>query len=183
MKNSHTLSLIEETFEKIQEFNYKRYIKELENISQEIHLRGLKAMVNQILGKFGLHLTYKSKIEELDCSRMGKWSSVGTFQLAFKNPEKFDEIYNKLPDEDSKSTFDWFIKCRVAYAFLGELAGEVFPPKITKDEFFRGMNDLKFDRHNGVINAQNYCFSSEALAVLWKHIHWSNNKWKAKSRI
>ncbi|MGC9000726.1 hypothetical protein [Caldisericum sp.] len=35
MRCSHTLSLINEAFEKIQEFNYKKYISELENISQK----------------------------------------------------------------------------------------------------------------------------------------------------
>ncbi len=168
MKNSHTLSLINEALEKIQEFNYKRYINEFGNISQnnsKTNSSGQRYIVNRILENFGFHLTYKSKFQELAYSKMGKWSSVGTVQLALKDPKKFDEVYDALADGDSKSTFDWFIKYRVAYAFLGELAEDVFPPKITRAEFFKVMNNLKFDRHNRLINIQNLCFSSEAIAT------------------
>jgi FkbM family methyltransferase len=163
--------LINDAFEKVQGFNYKRYINELVNISQntqKISSSGQKHKVNQILEKLNLHLMYKSVFEELvnsTYSKMGKWSSVGSLQLALKNPEKFDEVYNILSDEDSKSTFDWFIKYRVAYAFLGMLAGEIFPPNVTKAEFLKGMNDLKFDSRGGSINIGNFSFDSETLAI------------------
>jgi FkbM family methyltransferase len=168
MKNSHTLSLISEAFEKAQKFNYERYTSEIENISQNIpNVRSSrqKHKVNQILERIGLHLMYKSVFEELEnnsYSKMGKWSSVGTFQLALKNPEKFDEVYNLFTDADSKSTFDWFIKYRLEYAFLGELAGEVFPPKITKAKFLKGMNSLKIDSHR-LMGIQNLRFKSSVL--------------------
>ena len=149
MKNVHTALLIDEAFEKVQEFNYKRYISELENIFQNIpktSSSGQKRKVNQILEKFGFHLMYENKLQELinlDHSKMGKWNFVGTLQLVLKNPDKFDKVYNILSDEDSKSTFDWFIKYRVAYAFLGELVGEISSSEITKVEFFKGINNLK----------------------------------------
>jgi FkbM family methyltransferase len=169
MKYSHTALLVEEAFEKVQEFNYKRDLNELEDVSQNpsrISPSGGKHVINRILEKLGLHLMYKSVLEELQnyfYSKMGKWSSVGTLQLVLKNPEKFDEVYNMLADEDSRVTFDWFIKYRVAYAFLGELAGAIYPPKITKTYFFKGMNNLKFNRHNLLISTQNFGFKSEAL--------------------
>jgi hypothetical protein len=163
MRNSHVFSLIEEAFEKVQEFNYKRYINELNRVPQEIYLRGLKVIVNKILGKFGFHLMYKNKLEELialNYWKMGKWGSIGILQLALENPEKFDEVYNLLFDEDSKNTFDWFIRYRVAYSFLGELAGEVFPPKITKAEFLKGINALKSNNLKGLISIRNFSFKS-----------------------
>jgi FkbM family methyltransferase len=157
MKNLHALSLIEEAFEKIQEFNYKRYISELGIKSQNISNKSSskqKHKVNQILEKFGLHLMHKSAVDELEgnsYSKMGKWSSVGKLLLALENPEKFDEVYNMLSDEESKSTFDWFIKYRVGYAFLGEFAGEIYPSKISKKEYLRKMNQLKLDRYRSLI--------------------------------
>ena len=168
MRNSHTLSLIEEAFEKIQEFNYKGRMNEYDRASQEIHLRGLKRglkiLINdRLLGKFGLHLIHKG--EEQNYSKSNKWSSVGTIQLALKNAEKFDEVYNILSDEDSKYTFDWFIKYRLAYAFLGMLAGEIFPPKVTKAEFLKGMNDLKINSRSGSVNIGNFSFDSEAFII------------------
>lgn len=54
MKGSHTLSLINEAFEKVQEFNYKRYINEIENISQNTprtSSSGQKHKVNRIFEK------------------------------------------------------------------------------------------------------------------------------------
>lgn len=158
MKSSHTFSLIEEAFAKIQEFNYKRYIDELENTCQNtpnVRSSGRKYKVNQILEKFGFHLMHENKLKELInqvYSKMGKWSSVGTIQLALKNPEKFDEVYNMLADEDSRVTFGWFIKYRVTYAFLGDFVEEIFPPKITETEFLKGMNSIKIDSRNGLIS-------------------------------
>ena len=171
MKNSHTLSLINEAFEKVQEFNYKVFINELDKLSQNISNKravGEKHVINRILEKLGLHLTYKSffdKLADSSYSGGGKWNSVGTLQFALKNPEKFDEVYNILADEESKPIFDWFIKYRVAYAFLGELAGEIFPPKVTKAEFLKGMNDLKINSRSGSINIGNFNFDLEALAI------------------
>jgi hypothetical protein len=55
MKYSHTALLVEEVFEKIQEFNYKRYTKEFDNKSLNalnVHSRWQKHKVNQILEKF-----------------------------------------------------------------------------------------------------------------------------------
>jgi FkbM family methyltransferase len=175
MKNSHTLLIIEEAFQKTQEFNYKRYISELgikyQNISNKSS-SGQKHKVNQILEKIGLHLMYKSVVDELEnnlYNKMGKWSSVGTILLALKNPEKFDEAYNILSDEESKSTFDWFIKYRVAYAFLGEIAGEIYPSQISKEEYLRKMNQLKFDRYRSLIMIGGYYLNSgiEETADSW----------------
>ena len=171
MKNSHTLSLINEAFEKVQEFNYKVYINELDKLSQNISNKravGEKHVINRILEKLGLHLTYKSffdKLADSSYSGWGKWNSVGTLQFALKNPEKFGEVYNILADEDSRVTFNWFIKYQVAYAFLGELAGVIYPLKITKSEFFKGMNDLKTNSRSGSINIGDFSFASEALAI------------------
>lgn len=170
MNNSHTLSLIKETFQKIQEFNYSAYENRLKTLSKNPKpIETRLNLVNKILEKFGLHLTYKSIFDELTdkfYSKQGKWSSVGTLQLALKNPEKFDEVYNLFTDEDSKSTFDLLIKYRVAYAFLGELAGKIFPPKISKEVFMQGMNRLKFCKWNNIVSIGNFVFKSDITEVV-----------------
>ena len=167
MKNSHTFLLIEKAFEKIQKFNYERYIRELENISySKKKPTGRKHIVNRILEKFGFHLMRKSTFEKFGMyNEMGKWSSVGTFQLALKTPEKFDEVYNLFTDEESKSVFDWFIQFRIAYAFLGEIAKFIFPPKISSDEFTNKISNIKLNR-NGFINLGGYKFLSNPLEVV-----------------
>jgi len=172
-EKSHILSLIDDAFKKVQEFSYERYLKSLKDTSRRISLQKLLRyghLVNLVLEKFGLHLMYKSKLEELfnlDSAKMGKWSSVGTLQLALKSPEKFDGVYEMFSNKDSKETFDWFIKYRVAYAFLGELAGKIFPPKTSKEVFMQGMNSLKFDKWSGTVSIENFVFKSEAVAQVW----------------
>jgi len=169
MERSHTSKLIEEAFEEIQKFNYRRFIDEIQNMSKDLSQRNFKRrkyIINDFLVKVGLHLTYKSTFEELQYSKRGKWISVGTLQLALKSPEKFDEIYNILSDEESKSIFDWFIKYRIAYAFLGELAGEIYPAKITKAEFLKEISALKRNTRNGLITLQNFSFKSEILETV-----------------
>ena len=126
--NSHTVELIEEAFNKVQEFNYKRY---LENLNTPVlqNIRPKKHPVNRILEKFGFHIIRKPLLDNLErnsSSSMHKWSAVGTLHFALENPQKFDEVYNLLSDNDSKSTFDWFMQFRVAYAFVDEEARFVF---------------------------------------------------------
>ena len=166
-EKSHILSLIDDAFKKVQEFSYERYLKSLKDTSRRISLQKLLRyghLVNLVLEKFGLHLMYKSVFKELESnsySKMGKWSSVGTLQLALKNPEEFDKVYNLLLDEDSKNTFDWFIQYRLAYAFLGELGGEVVPTKISKKDFSGKMGQLKLVKHSSLINVGGYYLDSE----------------------
>jgi len=170
-EESHTLSLIEEAFEKVQEFNYKAYTSELYQLSQSMsnkRIREYKYVINRILENFGLHLMHRSLFEELvsnSSNKFGKWSSVGTLQLALKSPEKFDEIYNILSDEESKSIFDWFIKYRVAYGFLGEFAREIFPSPISKEEFLEKMNQLEPVKHSSLINVGGYYLDSEESTI------------------
>jgi FkbM family methyltransferase len=168
--NSHTVELIEEAFNKVQEFNYKRYLEDLNTpVLQNIRVK--KHPVNQILEKFGFHIIRKpllDKLERNSFSSMGKWSAVGTLQFALENPQKFDEVYNLLSDDDSKSTFDWFIQFRVASAFVGEEARFVFPPKISWEDFKEKVSKIKLDRE-GYINFGKYNFLSlkEASVNSW----------------
>lgn len=168
MKNSHTLLLIEEAFERIQRFNYERYIKELENISYSKKKPSRKKhIVNRILEKFGFHLMRETTFEEFEkYNKMGKWSSVGTFQLALKIPEKFDEVYNLFTDKESRLTFDWFIQFRIAYAFLGEIAKFIFPPNISSEEFKNKKRNIKKLYPNGFIKMGGYKFLSNPLQVI-----------------
>jgi len=64
-------------------------------------------------------------------NHFSKLSTVQFLKAATCNPETFDEIYNLLADEASKTTFDWYVQYRTAYAFIGEAAYELFTPEIT----------------------------------------------------
>ena len=165
MNESHTKNLLEEAFSKVQEYNYLSYINLVKTYKRSFRDDYYqKHIANRVLEKFGLHLMYKSTLDDLESqsyARMGKWSSVGMLLLALKNPDEFDEVYNLFLDEDSRVTFDWFIKYRVAYAFLGELASEIFPPKISRAEYLSKISDIKVN--NGLIDVHGYQIRTGAL--------------------
>lgn len=160
MENLHTLSLIKDAYEKVQELNFERYINELDKVSLYVKNRAF----NQVLEKLGLHLMRKSSYEALKYSPMGKWSSVGTMKLVIEEPEKFDKIYNFFEDGNSKSTFDWFIKYRVAYALIGSLANKIFPSCISEEEFKNSLRSLRIDKQ-GFINIDKFSFRGDLTAV------------------
>jgi len=169
-RNSHTVELIEEAFEKVQEFNYKRYLEDL-NTPVLQNIRTKKHPINQILEKFRFHIIRKPLLDNLErnsFSSMGKRSAGGTLQFALDNPRKFDEVYNLFSDDDSKSTFDWFVRFRVAYAFVGEEARFVFPPKISWEDFKEKESKIKLDRE-GYMKFVKYNFLSlkEASVDSW----------------
>ncbi|MGC8691084.1 MAG: FkbM family methyltransferase [Caldisericum sp.] len=160
VNDSHTVLLIEDAFEKVQEFNFRRYLDELPHAS----LYARSRVVNQTLERFGLHLMHKSSYETFRYSVMGKWSSVGTSKLAIEEPEEFDKIYSLLEDDDSKSTFDWFIKYRFAYALIGNLANKIFPPKLSEDEFIRSLKSLRINKQ-GLVRIGSFSFKADPIGI------------------
>jgi predicted RNA methylase len=69
-------------------------------------------------------------------------------------------------------TFDWFIQFRIAYAFLGEIAKFIFPPRISSDEFKKYKHkkrNIKKLYRNGFIKLESYRFLSDPskVAGLW----------------
>ena len=155
-QGSHTAQLVEDALDKVYEYSHRFYIEELEKNSRRLRKTSLRTqhkghMVNRILKRFGLYLTYAS-VKRYHYDSMSKWGGVGTFLLALKNPQEFDGVYELLADSESRSIFDWFVKYRVAYAFLGRFADEVFPPPVTEEEFRRGMDSLSYRGDNFHIN-------------------------------
>ncbi|MCL4498465.1 MAG: FkbM family methyltransferase [Deltaproteobacteria bacterium] len=86
----------------------------------------------------------------------GKLSSVELVNQIFRNYSQFDYIYNILENEESKKEFDWFIKFRVAYAFLSEnIALDFFPPRITED-YYRNIQKNAEDIGNSIYEVENF---------------------------
>lgn len=168
---SYTLELIEEAFEKVQEYYHYRYIDDLKNLNMKFKKKNLpfnlQYRINNILNKIELHLTYKSKFERLQSfygESMGKWSAIGTLFLALNNPRLFDKVRDILSDKESKEVFDWVLKFRIAYSFLGEVAEEIYPPKVTKEEFVNKKNSLK--NIKGYFKLDNFIIDSDPTEIL-----------------
>lgn len=86
----------------------------------------------------------------------GKLSSIELVNQIFRNYSQFDYIYNILENEESKKEFDWFIKFRVAYAFLSEnIALDIFPPRITED-YYRNIQKNAEDIGNSIYKVENF---------------------------
>ena len=132
---SHTKELIEEALEKLEKYlDAKHLTEDLEvaNYSASVKRTG----INRYFNKMGIQVVrlreWKS-VQKFSTNYFGKLSSVQFLKSASRNPESFDEIYNLLADEASKATFDWYVKYRTAYAFIGEEAYELFTPEITRE--------------------------------------------------
>ncbi|MDA8052957.1 MAG: FkbM family methyltransferase [Deltaproteobacteria bacterium] len=86
----------------------------------------------------------------------GKLSSVELVNQIFRKYSQFDYIYNILGNEESKKEFDWFIKFRVAYAFLSEnIALDLFPPRITED-YYRNIQKNAKNIGNSIYEVENF---------------------------
>lgn len=167
---SYTLKLIEETFKKVQEYYYLKYIDDLKSIPVKLNKKysfELRSKINSIFNKTGLHLTYKSTFEKMQSlfgENMGKWTSIGTLFLALNKPELFDEVREILSDKESKEIFNWILKFRIAYAFLGQIAEEIFPPKIKKEEFLNKRKLLNYKK--GIVKFKDFSFKSDFTEII-----------------
>lgn len=179
----HTIDLIEEAIEETRKVALKKHLTELEELSlNNYDYKNLpkKHFINVVLEKLNLHLIRLSdldKLREKDYSDFGKYNGIGTLQLALKEPERFDKVYELLNDEDSKATFDWFIKYLVSYAFVGKLANKIFPPEVSEEEFFDSVKKLKIGK-NGIINTARFKFISAQIATAcdWAFGQYFNEK-------
>ncbi len=133
---SHTQELIEEALKKLE-----KYLEE-KHLTEDLEIASKRTGMNFYFNKLGIQVVrlreWKS-IHNLSTNYFGKLSSVQFLLSASRNPESFDEIYNLLADEASKATFDWYVRYRTAFAYIGGEAYELFPPEITREAW----NDME----------------------------------------
>jgi len=126
---SHTKELIEEALDKLERYLEEKSLIQLEFSS---HRTG----INRYFNKLGIHVVRVREwqyAQKFSANYFGKLSSMQFLRSATCGPASFDEIYDLLADEASKAAFDWYVKYRTAYAFIGEGAYELFAPEITRE--------------------------------------------------
>jgi len=132
---SHTKELIEEALDKLENYLEEKHLTEdLEAAHYSTSVK--RTGINRYFNKLGIHVARVREwqySQKFNTNYFGKSSSVQFFKSASRNPESFDEIYNLLADEVSKGVFDWYVRYRTAYAFIGEEAYELFTPEITRE--------------------------------------------------
>jgi len=132
---SHTKKLIEQALNKLEKYLEEKHLSadlEAAHYSASVKRTG----INRYFNKLGIHVARLREwqyAQKFNTNYFGKLSSVQFFKCASRNPESFDEIYNLLADKASKAIFDWYVKYRTAYAFIGEEAYELFTPEVTRE--------------------------------------------------
>ncbi|HPQ11449.1 MAG TPA: FkbM family methyltransferase, partial [Bacillota bacterium] len=142
---SHTKELIEEALDKLEKYLEEQY-REKYIPAVEFTTSVKRTGINRWLNKFGMHVLRTKEWEmfkQAPENEFAKLSSFQFYQLAKKQPEAFDETYNVLADEESKKTFDWYVKYRTAYAFIGERAYELFIPPISREDWVERTKRLR----------------------------------------
>jgi len=135
---SHTKELIEEALDKVEKYLEEKHMSEdLEAAMFGANVK--RTGINKFFNKLGIHVLRAKEwniiqqASEQSMSNFGKLSSFQFYQLAVQCPEAFDQSYHLLADQQSKSTFDWYVKYRTAYTFIGERAYELFVPPVTRE--------------------------------------------------
>ncbi len=152
---SHTRDLIDEALIVIQ--NYLEKKRKATLYSDKPFHQGTG--INKFINKVGVNLTtvtaWKKLIEtNYDC--WGKLSCLQFYILATNYPQPFDEFYEMLNDDDSKKEYDWYVKYRTAYTFLGERAAyNIFTPRITNEQMEEFSKSIK-KTSNGTLKIEGF---------------------------
>jgi len=135
---SHTKELIEEALEKVEEYLEEKHMTEdMEAAAYSVSVR--RTGMNRYFNKLGIHVVRVNEWNNIQQSLLrsgvyfGKLSSLQFLLLVNESSELFDQTRALLADEQSKQTFDWYVRYRTAYAFIGEEAYEIFRTPITKE--------------------------------------------------
>ena len=132
---SRAKELIEEALDKLEKYLEEKHLtNDLEAAHYSVTVK--RTGINRYFNKLGIQVVRVREwqyAQKFSANYFGKLSSVQFLKSASRNPESFDEIYNLLADEASKATFNWYVKYRTAFAFIGEEAYELFPPEITRE--------------------------------------------------
>jgi len=128
---SHTKELIEQALDELE-----KYLEE-KRLTEDLQIASVKRTgINRYFNKLGIHVVRVREwqyAQKFSANYFGKLSSMQFLRSATCGPASFDEIYDLLADEASKAAFDWYVKYRTAYAFIGEGAYELFAPEITRE--------------------------------------------------
>lgn len=72
-------------------------------------------------------IEYKTIVEKFAYTTIHKLENLQFLINTLLNKDKLDYAYSILSDNESKNVFNWLIKCKTTYAFVGELAWSIYP--------------------------------------------------------
>jgi len=165
---SHTKELIEEALDELEKYLEKKHLTEdLEAAHYSTSVK--RTGINRYFNKLGIHVVRVREwryVQKFSANYyFGKLSSVQFLRFATSNPERFDEIYNLLADEASKASFDWYVRYRTAYAFIGEEAYELFTPEITR-EAWEDMEKTLLHKSTGAFEIEGFTIHANPFELV-----------------
>ena len=171
---SHTKALLEESVSRVLEYLEKKHLEEissssLENIFTQSTLKGrIKGTIEKAINKLGYHLGKVETIRELEQEKvypLFKLYSVQTLWTVLKDDAAFDHAYELLSDNHSKETFNWFIKARVVFAFLGNAAFKLYPPSVDEQSYSAGVNKITSSTKKGLVLIEGFKLKPASEAI------------------
>ena len=152
---SHTKELIEEALDKVEKYLEEKHLSE-DILATPVRRTG----VNKYFNKLGIQVVRVSEwqsVQKWHTNYFGKLSSFQFLRLASNDPSAFDTTYELLADEQSKQTFDWYVRYRTAHAFIGEEAYEIFLSPITKEMWSNAEKQIE-KTNTGLTKADKFLF-------------------------
>lgn len=151
---SHTRELVCRTVDSIEVYLQEETSRELGPIVSEPDGWALRTarMFNTALHHANVHIGHASEHERAarrEYIATAKAVAVGTMRAIGAAPERFDAVYEVLPDDASRRVFDWFVSYRAALAFLGKDADAVTPGFMTEQAWKGVLHQVRRTWHAG----------------------------------
>ena len=160
---SHTKELIEQALDELE-----KYLEE-KRLTEDLQIASVKRTgINRYFNKLGIHVVRVREwqyAQKFSANYFGKLSSMQFLRSATCGPASFDEIYDLLADEASKAAFDWYVKYRTAYAFIGEEAYELYTPEITR-EAWKDMEKTLLQKYKGTFEIDDFTIHANPFELI-----------------
>lgn len=137
-RNSHTLALVSEALAAVEDYCSSQHTQELLRPVAHYRLHELTHGLNRVAGLVGLHVARTSYMRGLKAMHHDvsfNWTATGTFRAMLEDPGSFDDAYGLLADDASRAVFEWYVRCRTAYALVGEAALALFPTGVSEAQY------------------------------------------------
>lgn len=144
-QNSHTLALVSEALAAVEDYCSSQHTREVMHPARPQRFHGLTHGLNRLAGAVGLHvarLPYMNSVEAFHYDTFSKWTATGTLRAVLEDAVPFDFAYGLLADEASRAVFDWYVRCRTAYALVGKAALALFPTRVSEAEYEQAESTL-----------------------------------------
>ncbi|MDY6951368.1 MAG: FkbM family methyltransferase [Thermodesulfobacteriota bacterium] len=129
--------------ERIEEYYLKEFRDRINKLGRGEERKD-DSLLSRILNYRKRRSHYWKVIERAQYDPRSKWLSVGVFGEALRSTDAFDRVYASLEDGESKETFDWYIRSKVAYSTLGHgLTSRIFPPRVKNEEYEKAIKKIE----------------------------------------